>query len=106
MTVTDRYPPGERVRVVLRGDPYDGHIGVVAFSQADCDEMLHTLVLPDGTRGRYLTAELLSLNAPPPLRRPPRPSHPPRPLVRRGPGPDLDRPPAAADADDENPEEN
>lgn len=106
MTVTDRYSPGERVRVVLQGDPYEHQIGVVAFSQADCDEMLHALDFPDGTRGRYLTCELLSLNALPPVRRPPRPSHPPRPLVRRGPGPDLDLPPAAGDADDEKPEEN
>ena len=96
MTMTDRYSPRDRVRVFLRGDDRDGDAGRVAWSYADCDEMVHVVEFPDGARGRYLTHELLGHGVIPPFRRPPRPPSPPRPLVRRGPDPELDLPPAAA----------
>lgn len=109
-THTDRYPPGEQVRVFLPGDSCDDQTGTVAWSYADCDEMVHVIVFGDGSRGHYCAAELFAVNGGHPRRYPPRPSRPARQLVRSGPEPVVDLAPAAAEtgylADPHDPEEN
>ena len=56
----DRYPPGERVRVVVPGDPRQGEVGQVYWSYADCTDMIHVVRFPDGGKGHYHADEMMS----------------------------------------------
>ena len=58
---TDRYAPGERVRVVVPGDPRRGQVGQVYWSYADCADMIHVVRFADGGKGQYHADELMSI---------------------------------------------
>jgi hypothetical protein len=63
MTVqTDRYTPGEYVRVIARvpADTHKGQVGQVERTYADCGDMMHVVRFEDGQTAHYYVEELLS----------------------------------------------